>query len=505
MARSRTWRYAAICLYASWVAALVGLALTGAADNTLNTVVGEFFDLYGVLSIVFAALAWRHRGLDRATRRAWGVVGVGFLVQEISEILREIYPVGNTFPSAADWFRLGFVPVVLAGMLMLPMREQQRRARYIAWLDVAVVTVSSGMVLWELQIGPSVAAAGHIPDDALAAAIAYPALDLVLVFGALVVIFRGAAASARRPAALLAAAMLSLVVGDTLLGYQESRATTTLSATWQFGCWLSGVFLLAAAAFEQCRQASRHTLRTQAARPRGASALPYLSIALGYLLLLATAARSGVRIVGLTVGAIAITAVVIARQVAVLRENHELAVTDPLTGLSNRRHLYDRLSFALTNSARNGQTVAALLLDMNGFKQVNDTLGHESGDRLLVAFGQVLRRNVLGLDAVGRLGGDEFAVIVHNIATPDNAEAVVRRIITDLQTPVLIGDTPVQMRASIGIAVSRSGRLTPDELLHHADLAMYQAKQQARRTATTAFAHYENAAAAPDPQRAERA
>jgi hypothetical protein len=92
--------------------------------------------------------------------------------------------------------------------------------------------------------------------------------------------------------------MLSLVVGDTRLGYQQSRAITTVSTTWQLACWLTGVFLLAAAAFEQRRQASRHPLRTEYSHPRTAGALPYLAIGLGYLLLLLAVSRSGIPIVG---------------------------------------------------------------------------------------------------------------------------------------------------------------------------------------------------------------
>jgi diguanylate cyclase (GGDEF)-like protein len=127
-----------------------------------------------------------------------------------------------------------------------------------------------------------------------------------------------------------------------------------------------------------------------------------------------------------------------------------------------------------------------MLVDMNGFKQINDTLGHEAGDQLLVAFGQILRRNVLGADVVGRLGGDEFAVVLHNIGSEANVVAVAERIAADMRHPVLLGDTPVQPSASIGIAVAGPGELSPDELMHRADLAMYRAK----RAKTTGFELY---------------
>ncbi|GIE98672.1 hypothetical protein Ari01nite_61370 [Paractinoplanes rishiriensis] len=94
------------------------------------------------------------------------------------------------------------------------------------------------------------------------------------------------------------------------------------------------------------------------------------------------------------------------------------------------------------------------------------------------------------MDAVGRLGGDEFAVVLHNVGTVDNALAVARRIVGDMDQPILIGDTAMQPRASIGIALSAPGELTAEELLQRADEAMYVAKAATRETGTTRVATY---------------
>jgi diguanylate cyclase (GGDEF)-like protein len=199
------------------------------------------------------------------------------------------------------------------------------------------------------------------------------------------------------------------------------------------------------------------------------SRLPYVAVALGYALLTFMTWRLQLlQMSGLVVGAV--------------------VLTDPLTGLVNRKRLQDALSLALTRGARSGQRVAAMLMDMNGFKQVNDMLGLEAGDQLLIAFGRVLQRNVLGADVVGRLGGDEFAVVLHNIGSAANAVAVAERIAADLGQPVLLGDTPVQPSASIGIAVAGPGEVSPEELMRRADLAMYRAK----RGKTTGFALYQD-------------
>jgi diguanylate cyclase (GGDEF)-like protein len=210
-------------------------------------------------------------------------------------------------------------------------------------------------------------------------------------------------------------------------------------------------------------------------------------LGLGYVLLLFAVRGYQVRTVGLVLGAVAMTAVVVVRQIIALRENHELATTDILTGLANRRQLYDDLRVSVARSARSGNLVAAVVIDMNGFKQINDTMGHEAGDQLLNAFGRILRANVIGSDVVGRLGGDEFAIVLHNITSPDNAVAVVKRIQTAMQEPVILGDAAVQPQASFGVALTAPGETDADALLRRADAAMYRAKQNR----TTGFAVYE--------------
>ncbi|GIM88275.1 GGDEF domain-containing protein [Paractinoplanes toevensis] len=196
----------------------------------------------------------------------------------------------------------------------------------------------------------------------------------------------------------------------------------------------------------------------------------------GYALMLVAVRDFPLRTAGLVLGAVAMTGVVVLRQIIALRENHELATTDTLTGLVNRRQLYERLRMALARGRGRGN-VAAVLIDMNGFKQVNDNLGHESGDQLLVAFGRILRSSVFGTDVVGRLGGDEFAIVLHDVDSVDKAVAVVSRIMAAMREPVEIGDVAVQPQASFGIVLALPGEDDADALLHRADTAMYQAKQ----------------------------
>jgi diguanylate cyclase (GGDEF)-like protein/PAS domain S-box-containing protein len=153
---------------------------------------------------------------------------------------------------------------------------------------------------------------------------------------------------------------------------------------------------------------------------------------------------------------------------------------DPLTGLANRAAFLDGLGRSLAEGTQSGRTPAVLFLDLDGFKQVNDTLGHRCGDELIIAVAAMLRRGVLGSDLVGRLGGDEFGIVLSGVTSSDDAVTVARRVLAEMDHPVPIGAQELYARASIGVAVARPGDGDADALLHHADIAMYGAKR--RRT-----------------------
>jgi diguanylate cyclase (GGDEF)-like protein len=154
------------------------------------------------------------------------------------------------------------------------------------------------------------------------------------------------------------------------------------------------------------------------------------------------------------------------------------AAHDPLTGLANRTEFRAGLDRALAGADHWPPHGAVLLVDLNGFKQVNETWGQETGDRLLVAVGDLLRCSVLGADTVARLGGDEFGIVLARIDAPAHAQAVARRIVAGLADPVDAGGRPIQARASIGIAVSGPDCTAPAVLLRQAGIALQHTKQQ---------------------------
>ena len=156
-----------------------------------------------------------------------------------------------------------------------------------------------------------------------------------------------------------------------------------------------------------------------------------------------------------------------------------LAQHDPLTGLANRNLLFDRLEHAMQRARREQSKVAVLLIDLDGFKAVNDTFGHNVGDRLLCEISHRLLANVRTSDTVARFGGDEFVVICESMDL-DNVTHVAEKILSALAFPIALAGTEIRSGGSIGIATWPEHGTDVTELLHAADLAMYSAKHQGR-------------------------
>jgi len=154
-----------------------------------------------------------------------------------------------------------------------------------------------------------------------------------------------------------------------------------------------------------------------------------------------------------------------------------LAFHDPLTGLANRSLLVDRLRQVLARLARRGGTVAVVFLDLDNFKVINDSLGHDTGDRLLKAVAERLRECVRSEDTVARLGGDEFVLLLEGAEDPGDAHRTAKRLNERLAEPFYLGGRELFVNGSIGLALARETFEDPEELLRRADLALYKAKE----------------------------
>ncbi|WP_129125012.1 putative bifunctional diguanylate cyclase/phosphodiesterase [Geomonas oryzae] len=154
----------------------------------------------------------------------------------------------------------------------------------------------------------------------------------------------------------------------------------------------------------------------------------------------------------------------------------QLAHYDPLTRLPNRTLFYDRLSQALSLAGRAREAVAVIFIDLDHFKDINDTLGHRIGDLLLIEVASRLSTVVRSCDTVARLGGDEFTVFCQNIATPENAALVAQKLVALFADTFRLGESEIHVTASIGVTLFPYDGKTVDELLMNADIAMYHAK-----------------------------
>lgn len=164
-----------------------------------------------------------------------------------------------------------------------------------------------------------------------------------------------------------------------------------------------------------------------------------------------------------------------------IEDNKYLALHDPLTGLPNRRLFEDRMTGALERSRRNGSQMALLVIDLDYFKEVNDTLGHHMGDLVLQRVASIFSERVRRSDTVSRTGGDEFSVILEEPTHRDEAENVGRSLCQLLESPLDLSGHKVQIGASVGIAIFPEDASEADSLCIAADRRMYEAKHYARR------------------------
>jgi diguanylate cyclase (GGDEF)-like protein len=159
------------------------------------------------------------------------------------------------------------------------------------------------------------------------------------------------------------------------------------------------------------------------------------------------------------------------------REMESLALHDALTGLPNRRLLMDRLSLSIAHARRNKRTMAVMYLDLDGFKLLNDTLGHDAGDTLLSMAAARLVAAVRQEDTVARLGGDEFVIALWELSHADDVAELVSKVMQVLSQPYNIQGRDVSMTASVGVGIYPTHGEEVETLMKSADLALYEAKR----------------------------
>jgi diguanylate cyclase (GGDEF)-like protein len=474
--RVRRWDTAGLVLLVTFgVTALLVVEFSGSV-----TASSSFQLAFAVLGLAFAIGVAVRPGQPPRTRRAWRLMLPTYALWPLTISLYAMFQ-GQPFPSVPDVLRLLITPVTLLGILAFTRLPASATERAKLRLDAGLVGIGAAMVLWYLVVSPALATTGAGWRE-LVPSIVHPILDTALLFGISVVLIRGSstAPANRVPLLIIVVAALMCLIGDTVRAYVLNHGGPVMPSVLQQLLWTSNIFLLMLAPYVQTWLSRRPSLAVRTGghgRSSRPPRWPYLTVVPGYLLLMATVGvEQPYPAAGLIAGAFLVSVLAYGRQMVSARENRRMAVTDMLTGLANRLELHEALPRALTRAAHNGTRVGVLVIDMNGFKQVNDTLGHRAGDRLLIGFAGMLRECVLGSDLVARLGGDEFAIMLPDLTDETQAQAVVRRIRDAMSAPIDVGASAVQPNASIGVALSHPGELSADDLLHRADLAMYEGK-----------------------------
>jgi diguanylate cyclase (GGDEF)-like protein len=445
--------------------------------------------LYGPLLCWAFWQTSRGPDLPAASRRFWRhltpvplLVGAGQTAQAI-DVLRHPQRGGAYTGPVLLVFDGVALLILIYALVRLPTGGRDRSGVLRVLLDAATVMFAFGVFIWHFNTRPMV---GTAPSEEVAYSLLLVLLSLLAVFALAKVLLSDhegvidSGALRTLGAAILVGGLVPML--QPLLSILDGRL-------YALQISIPAVFYLGAKAAAHQRGAVWQPGRGAGQRRRPFSLLPYSAVAAADALLLWAACVDLADIVVVAGAAVALTALVVTRQILALRDNGRLvaqldhgATHDALTGLPNRVLFHRRLQLAL--EAPDDRPVSVVLIDLDDFKEVNDTLGHEVGDLLLVALARRLAACVATGDTVARLGGDEFVMVLDG-CDPAGAGRVADRITATLREPVLADGYELAIRASIGIAHGRR-RDEPSILLRQADIAMYAAK----KVPGTAYLHY---------------
>jgi diguanylate cyclase (GGDEF)-like protein len=475
MNRPRSWERPA-----RWLLLLLVVVF---ATGTVVRPPGEAWDVaydlgvYNAVSVLAAALCFQAAARSRPERVAWLALAVALLLNCTGDVIYTLVVArlpDEPFPSIADAFYLAYYPALYVALVGL-IRVRVRRFHTSMWLDGVIGALGATAVAIAFLLGPSLRL-GEGDTATVVTNLAYPVAD-VLLLALLVAV--GAILGVRRDRTLLLVgiAMASNLAGD--VNYLRLIAAGLYAEGGPLDLtWLVAIALMAVAA---------STGRLDAPAPAPAAgtrvgwrvlALP-LACNLASLLVLALDAGSRFNplaawlAVGCVVAALARVAVTF-KEVRAFNEVKEQARTDELTGLPNRRALYEEVTTVLAGASAT-RPAALLLLDLDGFKEVNDSLGHHAGDHLLRQIGPRLMPALRSGDSLARLGGDEFAVLLPDAGLRE-AEALARRLHALILEPFTVESIRLHVGVSIGVASAPVPAATVEELLRCADVAMYTAK-----------------------------
>jgi diguanylate cyclase (GGDEF)-like protein len=435
---------------------------------------GGFFKS-GVFSavLVAASVLCLGRGvLIHADRTSWLALGLGMGLWALGTVwwslfIRDLE--SPPYPSLADLLYLSFYPAAYVA-LMLKLRRRIGGIYPSFWLDGLIGVLSVG-ALGSAYVVPYMVAETGGKTAAVATQLAFPLGDLLLI-AFVVGVFALAGWRPGRMWLLIGTGLILLSVADTLYLYRVAIGTF-IEGTWLDAIWPTGMMLVAVAAWQP----------DAPPKPRPFEGWPVFLLpcvfTLGSLsvLLEDSAGNAPAELLAIATVVAALVRMGLGfHELRRLADARRQATTDELTGLANRRHFLLCLEQTLERARTNNQELALLVADLDGFKELNDTLGHHAGDLLLTQLGPRLAPVMREEDTLARLGGDEFAALLP-ATDMAGARAAVMRIQAALNQPFGLCGLTVHIEASIGVALYPDHGDEGELLMQRADIAMYQAKE----------------------------
>jgi diguanylate cyclase (GGDEF)-like protein len=405
-----------------------------------------------------------------ADRAAWFALGAGMLLWALGSVYWSVFLEhleAPPHPSVADGLHLAFYPCAYAALMMLARRRMNGIGTSV-WLDGLTGACAVGAIGAAFVV-PAVVAGTDDGTAVVLTRLAYPLGDLLLIAMTLglFVIRRG------RGVLLIGGGIALLAIADTIYLGRVANGTF-VEGTLLDALWPAGMVMVALAAWQRPPHRNAFSLEGWAVL-----LVPFV-FTLGSLGVLVNGNVNEMNLVAMALAAATVVAVLLRlalsfHDVRALNESRRQATTDELTGLGNRRLLYERLDEAITRARREHSATTLLLADLDRFKELNDTLGHQAGDILLRQLGPRLLDALRADDTLVRLGGDEFGILLPGRDSEESLE-VVDRVRAVLDRGFSIRGLTVHIEASIGVASFPEHAGAVDELLQRVDVAMYQAK-----------------------------
>ncbi len=447
--------------------AILGIGGSGVEQPIRDWLTSAVYILVGVI------VCWRALRTTES-RTSWAIFAFGISIYGLGNILWaawiEHLP-NPPIPSICDGMWLTLYPCCYVGIVGLA-RLRERRVPARMWLDGIIAGLGIAAIGAAIVVRPVLATVSG-GTAAVITEMAYPLCDLLLaalVVGVLAL--RGWRLD--RMWGMLGAGFIVLATADCMYALQVAGGASAPSALTNM-TYDIGVMLLALAAWQPGAKIETDTV------PSGAVLAIPAAFTVSALGLLMYDHFSRLDPIALTLAMLtmffAFARVALTfRDVRALAETRRQALTDDLTSMPNRRHFLRCVREGIVAGRASGESVALLLVDLDHFKELNDTLGHDAGDQLLCQVGERLRAVLRGRDTAARLGGDEFGVLLSDCGDGTSAELVAEKILKTISQPFPIKSVGLRVTASIGIAIFPQHAENDEQLMQHADVAMYEAK-----------------------------